>query len=297
MIIKLLPVKNKTGAIGRVLEYIASDKGRITEYRNQGIFHNLLETNLPAIENEFEQNYKEYAVQRSNGNVAMHVVLSLSPIDRDKASIELMDDLVQTYIQRAFPNALAFAAHHKEQEHWHSHVLVSSNQVMRKEGTRLSKKDLKDIQQYMLDYMHEKYPRLQTDLDMDKWGQKLGKSNKAYHKEKRGKVLSKDILTQQIQDVFRQSQSTQEFHQNLKSAGFNTYTYKGETKGIYWNDGEKDKKMRFSRLGIKDMSQKALDIQHERLRELESLRDNTSDRETNREIEEESSSPEHDMDI
>ncbi len=277
MIIKHVPVKRGTGTVGRVINYVAKDKGRIEDYRNQGVFHNLLSTDLESIEKEFEQNYEEYAVKRSNGNKAIHCILSLNPLDRKHASISMMDDLVRTYLDRAFPKALAFATHHMEQEHWHSHVLVSANKVMSKEGTRLSKQDLKDIHQYMLDYMQQKYPQLTQGVDMASWGKRL-KSEKAYYQRKRHPetTLTKDILAENVQRVFRASQSSKDFHQRLAEAGYRTYLHKGEVKGVFWQHEDAQKKMRFSRLGIDDNARSALDKQNVRLQELETLRSNQS---------------------
>lgn len=273
MIIKLVPVKRGTGTIGRVVNYIAKDKGRIGNYRKQGVFHNLIGTELEAIEKEFEQNYTEYAVQRSNGNIGMHCILSLSPFDRKHATIAMMDDLVRTYLDRAFPQAIAFAAHHKEEEHWHSHVLVSANKLMSKEGTRLSKQDLKEIQQDMLDYMQERYPALSQGIDMDNWGKRL-QNERAYYKQKRNPELelTKDKLAETIQEVFRASESSHDFYMRLEKAGYRTYYHKGEVKGVLWQSGEVEKKMRFSRLGLHDKMRIGLDKQNARLQELEDLR-------------------------
>lgn len=304
MIIKIIGVKNTKGALSRILKYIATDKGRITDYKKQGIFYNLFQTDLQGMEQEFAKNYEEYALKRSNGNISYHVILSLSPIDREKASISMMDDLVQRYLEHTFPDALAFATHHKSEAHWHSHIALGANNIKSKKGTRLSLAELKESHAYMLEYIRDQYPQLEIGIDMDNWGKKLH-SEKAYYKQKRNPdiQLTKDELSEKVQALFRGSANTKDFYQQLKQAGFETYNYKQELKGIFWNDENgQSKKMRFSRLGIKDEMRHELDKQNERLKELENLREAQADREKdksneNEDTHESDKEPEQDIDV
>jgi hypothetical protein len=270
MIIKLIPVK-RTGALGGIAKYIAQDKSRIEDYRHQSIFHNLLRTELPGMTQEFRENYNDFARQRQNGNVAMHVILSVSPLDRDKMTVEKMDDLVRTYIERAYPNALAFGAHHRSQEHWHSHLLVSANELASSKSTRLSKQQLREVQAHMLEHIREKHPELTVGVEMKNWGRRLH-SEKEYYKVKRNPdlKLTKDELGERVQGIFRVSESSKDFYRQLETAGFSTYLYKDRVQGIRF--GEDSRKLRFARLGVEHENIAALDKQYERLQDLEAVR-------------------------
>lgn len=283
MIIKLLPVK-RTGALSSVANYIARDRGRIEDYRNHGIFHNLRHTDLRGLTNDFRENYNDYALKRENGNVAMHVILSVSQLDRDKMDIEKMDDIVHTYIERAYPNALAFGTHHKSQDHWHSHLLVSANELGSRKGTRLSKQQLREVQEHMLEHIREKHPELTIGVDMNSWGRKLN-NERSYYMEKRNPEmqLDKDALAETVQSIFRSSESSHDFYRQLEAAGFSTYNYKERVQGVHF--GEDNRKMRFARLGIEHEQIAALDKQHERLTELEAVRANSKDHERDRDSE------------
>lgn len=284
MIIKILSVKTLSG-IGRLIDYVATDKGNITDYKNQGIFHNLNFSSLEKITWEFRNNYEKYAKRRANGNKALHVLLSASPLDRDKMTVEKMDDIVKTYLNRAYPTAMAFGTHHKSQKHWHTHLVISPNELMSSKSTRLSKEDLRTIHLEMLRYIRQKHPELSTDIDMDNWGRKLH-SERAYYKEKRNPdlKLTREELSEKVQELFRLSESSKEFYNLLQKEGFSTYNFKNRVQGVYWNDGDDDKKMRFSRLGIEKGKVEELDKQADRLKELEEIRfdreGNEMDRET-----------------
>lgn len=272
MIIKILPIKT-LGGIGKLAEYIATDKGNIKDYRNQGIFHNVLSTSLKKIIWEFRNNYQTFARKRSNGNKVIHTILSMSPLDRDKMTVEKMDDIVQTYLEKAYPHALAFGSHHRHEKHFHSHIMVSPNELMSKNSTRLSKQDLRTIHLEMLDYIQENHPELSTDIDKDNWGRKLH-SEKAYYKEKRNPdlKLTRGELSEKVQELFRQSESSTQFYDLLKEQGYATYNFKDRVQGVFWNDGNAEKKMRFARLGIEKEKLLELDKQADRLKELEEIR-------------------------
>lgn len=269
MIIKIIPLKSGK-SVGRVVNYIATDKGRIKDHIKHGIFHNIRSLYSESIAKEFKENYEVYAKKRSNGNKALHIILSASPVDRGKLSTEIMRKLTEDYINRAYPNVLAFAEIHESEKHLHAHLIVSSNEVASSKSTRLSKKDLREIHQYMIENIRSYDKTLSKEIDMSKWGARLG-SEKEYYQRKRhpDKVLNNDLLQEKVKNIFRLSQSSETFFKELQKQGFTTYQYRDRVNGILTED---NKKIRFSRLGIKSDLIKELDKQNTRLRELEDIR-------------------------
>jgi len=270
MIIKILSVKTYS-AVANVVNYIASDKGRIEDHHRQGIFHNLTCTDLESITRQLQTNYADYARKRNDGNKARHVILSVNPLNRDKMTVEIMDDLVSTYIQKAFPNALVFGTHHQSEQHWHSHLVVSANELMSRESTRFSKFDLRNIHMDMLQHMRDHHPSLTIGINEQSWGRR-DFSERAYYKQKRNPdlKLTREELTERVQGIFRLSENSEHFYQNLRKVGFTTYNYQERVQGVIW--GEEGKKMRFSRLGLKPEQMTELDVQYNRLLELGALR-------------------------
>ena len=269
MIIKLIPIKTKA-RLATIINYIATDKGRIEDYKNQGVFHNVQSIQLEDLRKEFEYNYDEYAGKRRNGNIAMHIIQSVSPLDKDTMSLEMMDDITSTFLNKAYPNALAFGTHHKEQSHLHTHTIVSANEFMSKTSTRLSKEKLFETHKFMLDHIHEKYPELKTTIDISTWGKKLNNEKEYYMKKRNPNLkLTKEELQDKVQDIFRTCESSKQFFALLEFDGFKTYNYKDRVQGIY--SGDDNKKMRFSRLGIEQEHIEAIDKQYERMLELKDM--------------------------
>ncbi|MBL0281704.1 MAG: hypothetical protein IPQ11_15395 [Bacteroidetes bacterium] len=275
MIIKVLPVKSKL-QVKRLIAYIAKDGGQIKDHKLSSIFHNLRSTELESIEQEFNSNFEEYRNPRIK-NLGVHVILSISPLDKDVINIEMMDELSQAYLSKAFPRALSFGSHHLSQDHKHSHLLVSSNELMSIKSTALRKSQLFEIQKYMLDQVREKHPELKTSINLDRWGRKLN-SEKEYYQSKRnpGTPLSRQELSEKLKELFRLSESSKDFYEKISNAGYNTYNFKERVQGIYW--GEENKKMRFSRLQIEHETIEALDLQNERLKELHHVKNRNVER-------------------
>ena len=270
MIIKVLPIRSYN-AIQNVVNYIATDKGRIHDHHAQGIFHNLYSTGLREISVQLQTNFADHARNR-NRTKARHVILSVNPIDRNKVNMDIMDDLINEYINKAFPKAIAFGTHHVNEKHFHTHLIVSGNELMSRTSTRQTKTELREVHMHMLRYMSERYPQLSIGIDKDNYGRKLH-SEKAYYKEKRNPdlQLTRDELSERVKEIFRLSESSEDFRQRLESSDLRTYEHKGRLQGVLWED--EGKKMRFSRLGIEKHLMEELDKQNERLNELEQLRE------------------------
>ena len=165
MIIKILGVKNKShGAVGRVLNYIREDKGRINISDGQSMYHNLMYTKLDLVAKEFEDNYQNFANVRSNGNICIHVVISHSPLNNDKLTQEMMDEIVQEFLQHNYPDTLAYANHHYSEQNLHSHILIGANNIRSNDSTRLSKTQLRDMHEHMREFVHERYPELNEGI-------------------------------------------------------------------------------------------------------------------------------------
>ncbi len=269
MIIKIIPIKSKARLAG-VIRYISNDKGRIKNYKPHGIFHNLIYTDILEIQKEIEDNYNLFAKKRSNGNIALHIIQSFSPIDKGKITPEIMFDLANSLLNTGYEKALAFGVMHLQDNHQHSHFIVSGNEFMSEKSTRLTKSKLYHLERSMLEYMKLNYPEFKISYDINNWGKKLTNEKEYYLSKRNPEIrLSKEDLKEKIQNIFRSSESSTQFYEKLKVEGFNTYKYKDSPFGI--NYGSDGRKIRFSRLGIEINQIKSLDKQFQRLQELASV--------------------------
>lgn len=294
MIIKIVGIKTLHG-LSNVAKYIASDKDRIDDYREGAVFHNLSSTELPRIVSEFQSNYSAFAKRRIGANIGLHVILSHSPIHSDKLNRDIMDDVVRTYLNRAYPRAMAFAEHHTTERHHHSHILVSSNELMTSKSTRLSKADLRSIYVDMLRYIEDQYPELSHTFDLENWGKKKH-SEKVYFEQRREreKEIVRDTVSDRVRDLFRQSENSRDFFDRLQIEGLATQTERGANNEISIPD-----QSRLDDIGISADTIDELDTQFERMHELEEIRNGFDGRFAEKDIEgqEYDGSPNDEMEV
>jgi len=266
VIIKLIPIKTKT-RLSSVIQYIATDKGRIEDHKVQGVFHNVKSRELTDIQNEFEHNYNEYASKRSNGNMALHGIISLHPNESEKVDLETMDDITSTLLENAYPHALGFGTHHLSENHRHSHFIVSANDLMSKTSTRLSRQRLFEVHKGMIEYVKGKHPEIKVSIDISQWGRKLN-NEKDYYMKKRNSdlILQKEALREKINEFLTYSRSSKEFYALLEFEGIKTYSRNDKVQGILF--GENDQKIRLSRLGVEQEFLDLKDKLNERLEEI-----------------------------
>lgn len=287
MVIKIKGIKSFAG-LGRVLEYVATDKGKIANYLDCAFFHNVRSLALDDIKQEYEDNFTNYGNDRKGRNKGgQHVILSTSPLDYEKLSPAIMHDLMHEFSQKAYPQAKVFGAIHQSQHNYHAHLVVSPNHVAQSKAVRLSKTELKEVYTHMISYTQDKYPQLTQVFNMSQWGQKIN-SEKAYYKQKRNPAikLDKETLKEQVQAIFRNSNNTTMFYKTLESKGYQIYQHKGENFGVRF--GENKLKMRFSRLGIKPEHMHELDKSNteltSRLKELEDIESNNNQKDKSSEL-------------
>ena len=279
MIIKKIPIKT-LGGVKRTIEYIASDKGKISDYHRQSVFQNILSTELEDMAEQFKQNFTRYSNVR-NKTVANHIILAYSPLDKDKLTIEKLDQLAEEYLSTAFPDAISFASHHMA-DHRHTHLLVSGNDYLEKQSTRQTKQVLKDVHLHMLDYM-EKQHGLTIGINREAYGKRQFSEAEYYQKVRNPRtLLDKDELATSVQGLFRVSESIEHFKELLQEAGYSTYDRQGQLQGVYGLFGGQEKRLRFGRLGIERSHLEELRQIQERMNEIEQLRD---EQEKGREIE------------
>jgi len=279
MIIKSISVKSVSlKVIAGILDYVASDKGLIQDQRH-AVYHNLTTSQLDLMALDFQRNFKEFSSTK-NRTPIRHIILAVNPKDRHLMTHAIMDNLMKEYLNHTFPEAIAFGMQHTSDK-WHGHLVVSGNLLMSKVSTRQSKAQLYQSHMHMLAYMREKYPQLTIGIDLDNYGRKMH-SEKAYYKEKRNPqlVLTRTELSEKVQGLFRLSENTKNFKHRLEAFGLRTYEHKGRLQGVLWD--VEGKKMRFSRLGIHERNLAELDVQSERLKELENFRAETAQRKQER---------------
>ncbi len=243
MFVKILSRKNPS--FKQLAEYILKDK---TPYKSaKGILkHNIKGSTVEAIVKEFERNETFRTFIRKDQIALYHEIISLSSNEENYIPDEVMMDITQKYLDLRGTKGMYLAALHRDTEHCHAHIMTSALEYCTGKAHRVSKSALQDIKLLLQDYHLQKYPEIIESFCDHSKGRSFAK-NKEYHrrhKEERTKL--KESVQHQVQDLFKQSKSFDEFLALLRDNGLHHYERNGIATGL--SIGEN--KIRFTRLGI-----------------------------------------------
>lgn len=271
MIIKTL--RHKGNSIKRLLDYIF--EGIQDKEHDWVLAHNLPSLHQP----EITKAYLENDTLRSNHAKTRwyHEVLSFNPLDRPHLDDAKLWDLAQKYVELRNPNALVYAAPHKEDQHVHIHFAFSGIEYKSSRTLRMNDKDFEELHHNMETYQLEKYPELQYSIV---YINKVKKRNRAekrdqnrrtesyfqWEKNHPDKVSEKESLKDFLVEIYANSQSRTEFYDKLQTSGLELYQYRGEIKGI-----KGQRKYRFSTLDISKEKLRSLDRLEQQWKEMKNL--------------------------
>jgi len=195
---------------------------------------------------EFLDNAKH--LKRARGkNYLYHEIISLN---KNNLSLEeqqkILTDLVSKYLSLRASQHLAFTALHKDKEHVHIHLMISSNEMMGQKRVRLSKKDFSNIQKELEQYVNSAYPQLGNTKHYQK-GKSLEKSKNAQQEREQRtiKPSKKERVQALLKELFEMSESKDSFKNHMETLGFEFYT-RGSTVAVIFEG----KKYRLKTLGL-----------------------------------------------
>lgn len=196
--------------------------------------------------NEFMQNSKHLA--NSRWKVFLyHEVISLEDENLDdKKAQEILFELAWKYIEKRAKNHLVFWACHLDTKKPHIHLVISSNEVEWKKRVRFSKRDFSLIQQELEEYKNKHFKELEQSNIYTK-SEKLEKTKQVEQeiKHKRKKATKKELIKEDLQQIFFRSMSQKALDNAFKLAWYELY--------INWNTlwvTFEGKKYRLKTLGL-----------------------------------------------
>lgn len=253
----------------------------LARYMNRGIekedgkavlWHNFYgheKTREEEIIREFQENAKLLR-ERSNGNVLYHEILSFSRGHqlKDEALIRAVADIGQEYLNERATRQMAYGVIHRDTDHIHLHLMVSSNAVGKSERVRLSKKEFSEVQKRVERFALERFPELQQTkvYDRERSPERLKTDTREQAMKSRNKGPSrKEDLKSRLHGMFERAGSFKELASLSKAEGFSFYQ-RGKTVGVITRDPDgTDRKHRLSTLGL----EVHYDMTNRRLAELE----------------------------
>lgn len=264
MIIKSLSRKSRSFRPGsrRGMGPFAS----LARYMNRGIqdedgkavlWHNFYgseRTKEDEILREFEAN-ASHLKERANGNVLYHEILSFSrghELDDEKL-FRAVSDIGQEYLSERAPRSLAYGVIHRDTDHIHLHLMISSNAVGKSERVRLSKREFAEVQKRVERFALTRYPELaQTKIyDKERSPERLKTDAREQAMKTRSREPSrKETLKARLHSLFERASNFKELAELAKAEGFNFYQ-RGKSVGVVVRDPDgQERKHRLSTLGV-----------------------------------------------
>ena len=219
-------VKSKTwkyAGFSRLASYLTKHRGGEDHYDLE-VFHNIHpEEDISAIVDQFREN-DDYRKKRNGGVAIYHEIMSFHGEDRDYLTPETLEDLATKYLEMRAPDALAFAAVHKDRNHTHVHIMISANEYRSDKATRISKKDFANIQRDLEAYQKEHYG-LEHSIAYE-----LGRET-----QREPNRVSRNAVAPIVHEAFANAQDIEHFSALLEKQGYPVYTYRGKPNGVLVN--------------------------------------------------------------
>lgn len=188
-------------------------------------------------------------------NYLYHEIVSLPKSFQSQAEqTQVLQQLVEYYIELRAKDHLVLTALHTDKEHRHIHLMISANKIYEAKRTRLSKVEFANIQHEIEKFQNQLYPQYHTDhYSAHQNTENLHRTRKEQEiNAKRGTKSQKDELYQSLFTFFEQTSSLEELQRVLNANDIEVYE-RGSTVGVIY----KDKKYRLKTLGL-DERYKAL---------------------------------------
>ena len=204
----------------------------------------------------FEENAK-LLKERKNGNVLYHEILSFSAGYRlqGDALARAVADIGQEYLRHRAPNQMAFGAIHFDTDHIHLHLMISANEVGKRERVRLAKADFAAIQKVVEAFTLARYGELaQTRVyDRDRSRERLKTEvHEQAMKARTGTASRKESLKAKLHSLFERASSTADLERLLQAEGLAFYT-RGKSRGVVERiAGGTERRHRLATLGLGD---------------------------------------------
>ena len=265
MIIKSLGRKAGQGSTGASRVF-----GKLIRYMNRGIeeengkaalWHNFYgQEGMEEAElhNVFTRN-ASFLKEHKRGNVLYHEMLSFSSeyLTRGARSDELermVTDIGHEYLRNRAPKQLAYGVIHRETDHLHLHLMISANEVERRNREWLTKAEFATIQKELEAYVLARYPELGQTLIYGCEGHSKERLKTQVHeqamKSRTGAQSRKETLKNQLHQLFERAQSAEDLKRLLELEGIRVYV-RGRSVGVVVREeGGLERKHRLSTLGL-----------------------------------------------
>lgn len=274
MIVKFKTRKNIYSA-KQLVNYILTDKGKIKNpFEAPIVLQNINRLELDTLHKDFLINYK-YQPTRKGSTAFYHEILAISKEDANVITKDMLQDLMNKYIElRGLKNAIVLAKSHHNQ---HIHLMISGNELCNKKRLRMSQNQMKKLLIDFEKYHLKQYPEItHSTVHTNKEKQikrDIGKENSNRRKEKEYQLklrlpnekTQKEIVSEMVQKLMLNVKNFNQFTNEIKAIEtLKIYTYRSKIKGVIYLN----RKYRFSTLKIEKEKIIELEKNQKRLNQL-----------------------------
>jgi len=248
MIIKSM--SRKTPSYSQLLNYINHGRPDGDAYY---FSHGFYTENHKEIVQEYLNNFK-LVKQAQNTNALYHEILSLKK--QDGLSVarqrEILQDLIYQYTQVRANDCLVYGAIHEEDNHIHTHLMISANEIGANKNKRLSKGQFEIIKAKLTEYTFIKYPELERveAKKRTRQGRRSKQVDREVHYKKRtGQPADREQVRERLLRVFEDAGDSVRFIQVLEAERLSVYQ-RGNTWGFV--DKDTGRKYRLKTLELEE---------------------------------------------
>ena len=261
-----------------------NDKDRLFDEKGYSfvVSHNLKGNDIHEWVRQFQENEKCRKLKRVNSVLATHEIISFHKDDAKNITLDKLEDIARQYVRERNEKGMFVAVPHFDKEHYHIHICASGIEYKTGKAMRLSKMELVQVKKQLQEYQIEKYPELSNSLVNHRKEKKVqALSDKEYqYKLRTGRATDKEHLLGMLKTCYKKAESRDDFYENLKACGLNTYIRGGKISGIVFNN----KKFRINRLGFTEERLEELNKTINRSNDIGELRKKSKDKIINRNL-------------
>lgn len=234
-----------TPSYGSLVDYLMREGKGKDGKAPKVLTHNFRGTSRDEWIQEFIANEAWRQRPRSDQIYLYHEIISINHLDAENVTLEMLEDLANRYMDLRGRDGMYVAAFHEDKQP-HIHFAVSGVKFKTGMAHRLTKETLRELKVNIQEYQKDRWEK-EMSHSLPNHGAGMGyETNAEYFLQKRKteRTNVKEVIKEQVAELYAQAKSQKEFLELLRDAGLHHYERNGVPTGIL----HEDLKFRFSRL-------------------------------------------------
>lgn len=239
-----------------------------------------LENRVDNMLRQFEKNEEKRKIKRVNSNLFYHEIISFHPKDAKQLPKKTLLKIARKYAKERASNSIVVSSMHKDQKHYHIHLVISALEFATGKPLHLTRKQFKDVKLRMEKWQDQELNLENSKIQHDKRSHKMIELEIERQLNLRGKRSERQQISLKVLELFSRSNSEKDFYKKLEQEGLRPYERGGKIVGVY---GQK-RKFRLKTLGFSHERIQGLEKKKDRVKTKNRLRELTSQKSKGHEL-------------